>query len=80
MANECPKKEVKTKHVRISVDSPDSSEDQYEPETDSTQELDGSVSIRTYKTTVGMPKDRPFQALEFTININSKPARALADR
>ena len=26
-----------------------------------------------------MPKDRPFQALEFTININGKPARALAD-
>ena len=26
-----------------------------------------------------MPKDRPFQALEFTINIKGKPARALAD-
>jgi len=79
MANECPKKEVKTNHVRLSVESPDSSEGEYEPDTDSTEELDGSGSIRTYKTTVGTPKDRPFQALEFTININGKPARALAE-
>jgi len=78
-ANECPKKEVKTNHVRLSEESPDSSEGEYEPDTDSTEELDGSGSIRTYKTTVGTPKDRPFQALEFTININGKPARALAD-
>jgi len=79
MANEGPKKEVKTNHVRLSEESPDSSEGEYEPDTDSTEELDGSSSVRTYKTTVGAPKDRPFQALEFTININSKPARALAD-
>ena len=45
-----------------------------------TEELDGNGSVRTYKTTVGTPKDRPFQALEFTININGKPARALPDR
>jgi len=79
MANECPKKEVKTNHVRLSEESPDSSEGEYEPDTDSTEELDGSSSIRTYKTTVGKPKNRPFQALEFTININGTPARALAD-
>jgi len=79
MANECSKKEVKTNHVRLSEESLDSSEGEYEPDTDSTEELDGSGSIRTYKTTVGTPKDRPFQALEFTININGKPARALAD-
>jgi len=79
MANECPKKEVKTNHVRPSEESPDSSQGHYEPDTDSTDELDGSGSVRTYKTTVGTPKDRPFQALEFTININGKPARALAD-
>jgi len=79
MANECPKKEVKTNHVRLSEESPDSSEGEYEPDTDSTEELDGSGSVRTYKTTVGTLKDRPFQALEFTININGKPARALAD-
>jgi len=79
MANECPKKEVKTNHVRLSEERPDSSEGEYEPDTDSTEELDGSGSLRTYKTTVGTPKDRPFQALEITNNINGKPARALAD-
>jgi len=79
MANECPKKQVKTNHVRLSEESPDSSEGEYEPDTDSTDELDGSGTVRTYKTTVGTPKNRPFQALEFTININGKPARALAD-
>jgi len=79
MSNEYPKKEVKTNHVCPSQESPDSSEGEYEPDTDSTEMLDGSGSIRTYKTTVGMPKDRPFQALEFTININGRPARALAD-
>jgi len=60
MANECPKKEVKTSHVRLSEESPDRSEGEYEPDTDSTEELDGSGSIRTYKTRVGTPKDRPF--------------------
>jgi len=79
MANECPKKEVKTNHVRVAEESPESSEGEYEPDTDSTEELDGSGSVRTYKTTVGTPKDRPFQALEFTINFNGTPARALAD-
>jgi len=79
MANECPKKEVKTNHVRLSEESPDDREGESEPDTGSTEELDGSGSIRTYKTTVGTPKDRPFQALEFTININGKPVRALAD-
>ena len=35
----------------------------------------------TFKTTVGQPKNekKPFQALEFTIMVNGKPARALAD-
>jgi len=79
MANECPKNEVKTNHVRLSEQSADSSEGEYEPDTDSTLELDGSGSIRTYKTTVGTPKDSPLQALQFTININGKPTRALAD-
>jgi len=37
MANECPKKEVKTNHVRLSEESPDSSEGEYEPDTDSTE-------------------------------------------
>ena len=62
MANECPEKEVKTNHVRQSEESPDSSEGEYEPDTDSTEELDRSSSIRTYKTTVGTPKDRPFRS------------------
>jgi len=79
MTNKCPKKEVKTNDVRLSQESPDSSEGEYEPDTDRTEELDGSGSIRTYKTTVGTPKDRRFQARQFTININRKPARALTD-
>jgi len=58
MANWCPKKEVKTIHVRHCEESPDSSEGEYEPDTDSTEELDGSGSIRTYKTTVGTPSVR----------------------
>ena len=80
MANECPKKEVKTNHVRLSEDT-DSSEAEYEAESDDTEELDGENSIITFKTTVGQPKDekKPFQALEFTIMVNGKPARALAD-
>jgi len=79
MTNECLKKEVETNHVRLSEESPDSSEGEYEPDTNSTEELDGSGTVRTNKTTVATPKDRPFQTLEFTININGKPARALAD-
>jgi len=79
MANECSKKEVKTNHVRLSEESPDSSEGEYEPDTGSTEELDGSGPIRTYKTTAGTAKDRPFQVLELTINTNGKPARDLAD-
>jgi len=79
IANECPKKEVKTNHVCLSEECPDSSEGEYEPDTDSPKELDGSGSVRTYKTTVGTLKDWPFQPLAFTININGKPARALAD-
>ena len=79
MANQCPKKEVKTNHVRLSEESPDSSEGEYEPNTDNTEEPDGCGSVRTNKTTVGTPKDRRFQALELTININGKPARAHRD-
>ena len=62
MANECSKKEVKSNHVRVTEETPDSSEDEYEPDTDSTKELDASGSIRIYKTTVGQPMEqtRPF--------------------
>ena len=45
MANKCPKKEVKTNHVRRSEESPDNTEGEYEPDTDSTEELDSSGSI-----------------------------------
>jgi len=79
MANECPKKEVKTNHVGLSEESPESRVGEDDPDTDSTEELDGSGSVRTYKTTVGTPKARRFQALEFTINTKGKPTRALAD-
>ena len=79
IANDCPKKEVKTNRVRISEDT--DSEANYEEDSDNTEELDGENSIITFKTTVGQPKgmDKPFQALEFTILVNGKKARALAD-
>ena len=59
----------------------DSSEAEYKAESDDTGELNGENFIITFKTTVGQPKDekKPFQALEFTIMVNRKPARALAD-
>ena len=60
MANESAKKEVNTNDVRLFEENPDSSEEEYEPDTDSTEELNGRGSIRTYKTTVGMPKEWPF--------------------
>jgi len=47
MANKCPKKEVLTNYVRHSEESQDSSEGEYEPNTDSTEELHGSGSVRT---------------------------------
>jgi len=47
MANEYPKKQVKTNHVPLSEEGPDSSEGEHEPDTGSTQELHGSGSIRT---------------------------------
>jgi len=50
------KKDVKTNHVRLSVGSPDSRTGEYEPDTEITEELDSSSSIRTYKTTVGCPR------------------------
>ena len=80
MANECPKKKVKSNHVRLSEET-DSSKAEYEAESDETEDLDGENSIITFKTTVGQPKSEKklFQALEFTIMVNGKPARALAD-
>ena len=80
MANKCPKKEVKSNHVRLAEEI-ESSEAEYETESDDTEDLDGENSIITFETTVGQPKNekKPFQALEFTILVNSKPARAMAD-
>ena len=80
MANECPKKEVKSNHIPLSEET-DSSEAEYEAGSDETEDLDGENSIIIFKTTVGQPKNqkKPFQALEFTIMVNGKSARALAD-
>ena len=80
MANEYPKKQVKSNHVRLSEET-DRSEAEYKAESDKTDDLDGEKSIITIKTTVGQPKNEknPLQAVEFTIMINGKPARALAD-
>ena len=79
IANECPKKEVKTKRVCQSEEIPERCQGEYEFDMDTTEQQDGSGSIITPKTTVGTPEHRPFQALELTINIKGKPARALAD-
>ena len=56
MAHECSKKEVKSNHVRFSEET-DSSEVEYEVESDETEDLDGENSIITFKTTVGQPKN-----------------------
>jgi len=76
---ECPEQDVTTNHVRLSEESPDTSEGEYKPDKDSPEELAGSGSIRTYNTTLGTPKDWQFMALENRINISSKAARPLAD-
>ena len=80
MANKCPKKEVKSNHVRLSAET-DSSEAEYQAESDGTEDLNGKNSIITFKTTVGQPESekKPFQAVEFTLMVNGKPASALAD-
>jgi len=78
MANEGPEKEVKTNHVRTNEDTED---EESEAESVSPVELNEDGSVLLFKTTVGTPlKTQPSQALEFTILINGKSARALADR
>jgi len=70
MANEYPKKEVKTNYVRASEDTED---EESEAESVSTEELNEDGSVLSFKTTVGTPlKTQPFKALEFTILINGK--------
>jgi len=77
MANECPKKEVKTNHVHASEDTED---EESKAESVSREELNEDGSVLSFKTTVGRPpKTQPFKALEFTILIKGKCARALAD-
>ena len=56
MAKECPMKEVMSNHVCLS-EATDSSEAEYEVESDETEDLDGKNSIITFKTTVGQPKN-----------------------
>ena len=51
MANDYPKKEVKTNQVRLSEET-DSSKAEYEVESDNTKELDEQNSIITFKITV----------------------------
>jgi len=58
MRNEYSKKEVKTNHLCLLEE--DSSEDEYEPDTNTTEELDASSSIKTYKNPEGTAKNRPF--------------------
>ena len=73
MANECPKKRVKSNHVCL-IEETESSEAEYEAESDETEDRDEENSIITFKTTVGQPKSekKPFQALEYTIMVNGK--------
>ena len=80
MANECPKKELKTNHVRLYEDT-DSSEVEYEAESDDTEEIDGENSIITFKTTVGQSKDemKTLSGSRIYHYGQWKAARALAD-
>ena len=52
MANECPKEEVKRNYVRVIEEVPENRKNEYEPDTNSREELDTSSSMRKYKTTV----------------------------
>jgi len=52
MANECPKKEVKTNHVHTSEDTKD---EESEVDSDSTEELNEDGSVLSFKITVGTP-------------------------
>jgi len=77
MANEYPKKEVKTNHVRASEETED---EESQGESVSTDELNENGSVLSFKTTVGTSlKTQPFKPLKFTILENGKSARALAD-
>jgi len=52
MANECPRKEVKTNYVRVSEDTED---EESEAESVCTEELNEDGSVLSFKTTVGIP-------------------------
>ena len=56
MVNECPKKEVRSNHFRL-FEETDSSEAEYEAESDETEDLDGDNSIIIFETTAGQPKN-----------------------
>ena len=56
MANECPKREVKSNLMCLAEET-DSCEAEYEAELDETEDLDGENSIIIFKTTGGQPKN-----------------------
>jgi len=77
MANKCPKREVKINHVCASDDTED---EESEAESFSTEELNEDGSVLSLKTTVGtLLNTQPFKAFKFTIHINGKDTRVLAD-
>jgi len=78
MANECPKKEVKTNHVLASEDTED---EESEAESVRPEELNEDGSVLSFKTTEGtLLQTQLFKALEFIILINGMSARVLADK
>ena len=56
MANESPKREVKSNHVCLAEET-DNCEAEYETEPDETEDLDGEDSIITFKTSGRQPKN-----------------------
>jgi hypothetical protein len=83
MANDCPKKEIKTNRVAEDSDSEDDDEEEEDDSGDeqsSTEEVFVGMILHSAKTTATSENsDTPFQALEANININGHLARVLFD-
>src|SRR3954470_8397010 len=87
MANDCPKKEVKTNNIELNEEEEEEetnrNEGESEEESDSTEEIyTGSNRVSSNKTTIKnktKEETAPYISLESVIHINGKPARTLFD-
>jgi hypothetical protein len=81
MANDCPKKDIKTNRVAEDSESEDEEEEEDSgDEQSSTEEVFVGMILHSVKTTATTENNTtPFQALEANININGHQARVLFD-